>query len=337
MRLVMSQQSVGKMQTKGKRPKVSIGLPAYKGQFFREALQCWVDQTFSDFEVLVYDDASPDDLKSIFDEVCGADPRFRYVRNKENSSPRFVRNWNKTLAAARGEYFVLGSDDDVYDKTFLEKMVAAADQNPGVDLFYCRYARFSDDIKKKQFFSSCAPRVESQTEYVYALLCEHRLTIAPNYFMRRSAAAAMGGFVDLPAAWASDWLSWAHLARHGVVFVSEVLLYWRANGRNISTKVGGFWDRQKCAAGVEAEPLWMQLIASLTPRTEAEAWQKAQLLAWMKTGYFMRQIWPYALLLPWRCFIHVLLQEKRAGRLSRMMIIKRILLRIYLGMRRFFA
>lgn len=42
-------------------PRVSIGLPAFKAKFFREALSCWKAQTFTDFEVLVYDDASPED------------------------------------------------------------------------------------------------------------------------------------------------------------------------------------------------------------------------------------------------------------------------------------
>ena len=53
--------------------KYTFLLPAYKPDFFEEALRRIKDQTYSDFTVLVSDDCSPHDLKSIYNKVCGDD------------------------------------------------------------------------------------------------------------------------------------------------------------------------------------------------------------------------------------------------------------------------
>ena len=64
--------------------KYTFLLPAYKHDFFEEALRSIKNQTYSDFNVLVSDDCSPHDLKSIYDEVCGDDARFSYRCNEVN-------------------------------------------------------------------------------------------------------------------------------------------------------------------------------------------------------------------------------------------------------------
>lgn len=297
----------------GQTPRVSIGLPAFKAKFFREALSCWKAQTFTDFEVLVYDDASPEDLRTPFEEVCGEDARFSFVRAEVNSSPRFVKNWNRALAAARGEFFVLASDDDLYAPEFLEKMVNLAEQYPACNLFHCRLAYFEKDPESLVSFSAKNPVVESQVEYLYALLCQRRSAVAPNYFMRREALCAMGGFVDLPAAWASDWLTWGHLARNGVVWEPEVLVKWRMSGINISTVNERSWAWQKYLAGVEALPLWNALIESLVPISAPEHWQKAELKRWMQSAYTWQQITSYVHSLSWGFFLKYYWQEYRRG------------------------
>lgn len=296
-------------------PRVSVGLPAFKARFFRDALACLRAQTFTDFEVLVYDDASPEDLRTPFEEVCGGDPRFSFVRMEENSAPRFVRNWNRALAAAQGEFFVLGSDDDLYAPDFLEKMVALAEQHSGCDLFYCRTAYFEADPARPTSFSWKNPGFESQVEYLYALLCLRRHAVAPNYFMRRAALCAMGGFVDLPAAWQSDWLTWGQLARRGVVWHPDVLLRWRSSGLNISDVEDCAWAWQKYSAGLEAQPKWQALIEGLAPANEVERWQKAELQRWLREVYVKWQITPHVLPLSVGLSLRHYWREYRQGRL----------------------
>ena len=92
---------------------LSFVLPAFKRRFLKEAVASILSQTYSDFELIVVDDCSPEDLKSICDEF--SDARLKYVRNEVNlGGKNLVNNWNRCLELATGEYCVLASDDDIY-------------------------------------------------------------------------------------------------------------------------------------------------------------------------------------------------------------------------------
>lgn len=64
--------------------KYTFLLPAFKPDFFEVALRSIKSQTLKNFKVLVSDDCSSHDLKSIYDKVCGDDVRFLYRRNEVN-------------------------------------------------------------------------------------------------------------------------------------------------------------------------------------------------------------------------------------------------------------
>lgn len=250
-------------------PRVSIGIPAFKGRFFREALLCWKHQTFTDFEVIVRDDCSPDDLRGIFDATIGDDPRFTFARNERSTAPNFVDNWMKTLGKARGEFFVLGSDDDLYEPDYLEKMVALAEKYPQIEIFDARH----DFIGDEGVIRTCAygKEVESRIEWLHAVVCGKRFAVAQSVMCRTKALRAIGGFVNLPAAWGGcDWLTWARLAKNGIANSAEVLMHWRADGGNTTSVCDPYWVRQKLTAVRKARPLWKALAESLDAADERE-------------------------------------------------------------------
>ena len=93
--------------------KYSFVLPAYKACYFKEALESILNQTYSDFELIIVNDASPEDLDSIVSEFD--DSRITYYTNETNIGGKdLVEQWNKSLTYAKGEYVILASDDDVY-------------------------------------------------------------------------------------------------------------------------------------------------------------------------------------------------------------------------------
>lgn len=250
-------------------PRVSIGLPAFKGRHLRSALLAWKQQTFPDFEVIVRDDYSPEDLRAIFETTVGGDPRFTYVRNERSTAPNFVDNWMKTLEAARGEFFVLGSDDDLYEPDYLQQMLALAARHPDIDIFDAHH----DFIGAEGVVRTCAvgKEVESQIEWLYAVVCGKRLAVAQSVMCRTAALRAIGGFVNLPAAWGGcDWLTWAQLAKKGVANSSQLLMHWRTDGGNTTSAKDPYWTRLKLKAVRQARPLWRALAQSLLP-ADAEA------------------------------------------------------------------
>ena len=85
--------------------KFTIAIPAYKKEYLEEAIRSVMAQSFADFELLILDDDSPNDLQSI---VCKFnDKRIRYYRNERNvGALNVVKNWNKCLDLAEGEYII---------------------------------------------------------------------------------------------------------------------------------------------------------------------------------------------------------------------------------------
>ena len=113
----------------GDPPKVSIGLPVYNGErFLTQALDSLLAQTFTDFEVIICDNASTDSTAAICQSYVGRDSRIRYYRNDKNVGA--ARNFNRTFELARGEYFKWFAHDDMLAPTYLEKCVDALDKLP---------------------------------------------------------------------------------------------------------------------------------------------------------------------------------------------------------------
>lgn len=115
-------------------PLVSICIPTYNHErYLAEALQSVVDQTFTDFEVLVIDDCSADGTAAVARDFARRDQRISVQVNDSNRG--MVPNWNHCLAQARGRYvkFLFG-DDRLTVADALEKMVAAMEQSPAIVL-----------------------------------------------------------------------------------------------------------------------------------------------------------------------------------------------------------
>jgi glycosyltransferase involved in cell wall biosynthesis len=116
-------------------PRVSIGLPVYNGgAFLAEAMDSLLAQTFADFELIVADNASTDATESICRERAGRDPRVRYLRNENNIGA--MRNFNKVLELAHGEYFKWVAHDDLHEPDSLARCVEVLDARPEVALVY---------------------------------------------------------------------------------------------------------------------------------------------------------------------------------------------------------
>jgi glycosyltransferase involved in cell wall biosynthesis len=119
------------------KPRVSIGFPVYNGEkFMRSALDSILEQTFTDFEIIIADNASTDTTEIIAREYAEKDSRIRYYRNEKNLGA--TRNYNLSFELARGEYFRWAAHDDVLAPTNLERCVEILDNHPSVILAYPR-------------------------------------------------------------------------------------------------------------------------------------------------------------------------------------------------------
>ena len=121
-------------------PRISIGLPVYDGErFLAETVDSILCQTCPDFELILSDNASTDGTADICRKYANLDKRVRYVRNPSNIG--VFRNINKTIELSRGEFFRLGSADDLCHPELLAKCLAAMDADSSL-VIVCGKTRF---------------------------------------------------------------------------------------------------------------------------------------------------------------------------------------------------
>lgn len=105
-----------------KIPHVSIGMPVHNGEkYIREALDSLLSQTFTNFELIISDNASTDGTEAICHEYAVKDTRIRYIRQATNLAA--TANFKFVLDGAVGEYFMWAAADDVWDKNWIEMLL----------------------------------------------------------------------------------------------------------------------------------------------------------------------------------------------------------------------
>lgn len=198
-------------------PRVSVLLTSYnRPAMLAEAIQSVLDQTFTDFELIVLDDNSSDPgvpqlLASLWNE-----PRIVVVKSDVTAQDRprrtrYATMINMGLAVARGEYVTYLCDDDLYYPTRLEVMLAVAEQ--GHDVVYGTQNLIHDG------------RVTGQRVAARPLTSARCIVDHSSVLHTREAAIKAGGWDDSPEHWAQgDAAFWDRLTAAGYEFwpVGEV-------------------------------------------------------------------------------------------------------------------
>lgn len=118
-------------------PRLAIGLPVYNGaRFLADALDCFLGQTFPDFELIISDNASTDGTADLCRSYASRDPRVRYHRNERNVGA--IPNFNRLVGLSDAPLFKWAANDDLYDARYLEACVGILDDDRDVVLAHSR-------------------------------------------------------------------------------------------------------------------------------------------------------------------------------------------------------
>lgn len=125
------------------KPRVSIGLPVCNGEnYLKQALDSIMAQTYTDFELIISDNASTDRTTQICQEYVNRDPRIRYYRNEKNLGA--APNFNYVFELSNGEYFKWAAHDDIIAPDYISKCVEVLDNDDSIILCNSK-ARFIDN------------------------------------------------------------------------------------------------------------------------------------------------------------------------------------------------
>ena len=207
-------------------PQVSVIIPTYKHQnFILATLDSVFAQTFTDYEVIVINDGSPDDTAEVLRPLAEAG-RIRYIE-QVNGGQAAARNRGITMA--QGEFIALLDDDDLWPPDKLEWQVAALRAAPDAVLAY-GYSRAFGDKPSIELPGMNTPNGDVES----AFLQQNWITTPGQTLIRASALKQIGNFD--PQLWGvDDWDLYIRLAGAGsFLYMRKVALHYRVHKNNAS-------------------------------------------------------------------------------------------------------
>jgi glycosyltransferase involved in cell wall biosynthesis len=104
-------------------PLISVCIPCYNAEgFIAETLQAFINQTYSNFEIVIVDDCSTDGSLELLRRIAASDSRIKILMHSENAGAAAARNL--AFENSTGKYIVFFDADDLITDVYLEKQVA---------------------------------------------------------------------------------------------------------------------------------------------------------------------------------------------------------------------
>lgn len=204
-------------------PEVSICLTTYnRGGVLSETIESILTQTFSDFELIISDDNSPDNTKEICEAYSAKDARVKYFRNAQNL--KMPGNLNNAISKAIGKYVANLHDGDIYQPQLIQKWKEALDQYPEALFVFNGYV-----IETNKGASIRYVHPEFKPINTGRVLMEYHVanfSAAPwGTVMTRREAYSKYGMFNGDYGFISDVEMWLRLGTHGpVAYVPEHLI-----------------------------------------------------------------------------------------------------------------
>ena len=129
------------------KPEISIVMPVYNGEaYIEETIKSVQQQTFTDWEFIIINDASKDGTEKIIQEMAAKDERIIYVKNEKNSGVAF--SLNRGLELAKGYYIARVDADDPIYRTRFEVQRQYMEEHPEIGVLGSAYMLVQGDVER---------------------------------------------------------------------------------------------------------------------------------------------------------------------------------------------
>lgn len=217
-------------------------VPCYNlAHYLEECVDSIFSQSYSNIEVLILNDQSPDDTIPVGAALCRkyADRNIKLVNNESNLGN--LENYNKGIRLAAGEYvWILSPDDKLRDEDAVQKHIRQYESNKDVGFIFSSVHRLKDETDIGLYASSQYNLTDSLIDgetLVGALLGDRLDMVAPSVSVRKCCYEAINYFPkDLPHR--GDTYVWALIAMSSKVgFIAEPLVDYRIHSDSMCAKL----------------------------------------------------------------------------------------------------
>lgn len=216
--------------------KVSVILPNYNhAVYLAQRIDSILSQSYQDFELIILDDCSKDDSKTVI-ETYRNHPRVSHIiYNDENSGSTF-RQWEKGIAIASGELIWIAESDDWCEQNLLKELVYGIEKDPECVVSYCQsYCIYHTNtiswVSQHPYLSEI---IDGNAFIKQYMLMNNAIFNASMVLWKKEFYGKISkDFVNYK--FCGDWLFWVELAKCGNIHVSgKVLNYFRKHENDVS-------------------------------------------------------------------------------------------------------
>jgi glycosyltransferase involved in cell wall biosynthesis len=219
------------------KPAVSIGMPVYNGgDFLRQALKSILSQSFSDFELIISDNASVDDTEAIVSEFQEQDDRIRHVRQSTNIGP--IANFNYVLSEARADCFIWAAADDLWDEDWIKVLFSNMSESVAISFGHvCNVDGAGRVVRTYNPFDFNGPKLLRMIKYYFAEDYNGKANIIYGMYHTRDLRnngmreKYNGCYFGVDMLFVFDWLH-----RGFIINDTSVLLYKRIQGSTLEKR-----------------------------------------------------------------------------------------------------
>lgn len=224
-------------------PLVSVAVIAYRASdFIIETLESVKAQTYQNIELIVSDDASPDDTvekcSKWIDENRSRFADIKLITVEQNTG--VAGNCSRALAASSGYYYKGMGCDDILVPDCVEKFVFFFQNNPSIKFSFAKEIRFTDDFSDHHFeyckfpFRALCFRDKVTAKQQLKTLSKTFIGVAPTMFVETDVLRAEGGIDDTYST--EDGPLFIRLTSAGVklCFMDEFVIYRRIHNQSLT-------------------------------------------------------------------------------------------------------
>lgn len=216
---------------KKNEPLVSVLIPCFNVEKYVESsLNNVITQTYKNLEILVIDDGSTDNTRSILDQFAKKDQRINVVYNKENKG--LIKSLNKGIDLAKGEYIARTDADDLVEKNWIEELIYILEKSPEI-LAIGAHANIINN-KNKVLNQITPPEYHQDIIEMMPFSCP---IIHPVSIIRSSVFKKNKLCYDENYIYAEDYKLWLEISKIGKLHnLQKILINYRVHENQISSK-----------------------------------------------------------------------------------------------------
>lgn len=207
-------------------PAISVIISEYNTpiEYFNQAIESMLIQTFTDYEIIFIDDSKDQHLEKYLEKY--EDSRIKIIKNGRNLG--FVPSLNKAIDLAQADYLIRMDTDDICMPTRFESLYNEIQKFPEYSVIGSSIIEFDETGKYIERINDC--------EHDFNAVINRNVPVHPTTIMRKGDIVSVGKYKNYNRA--EDFVLWSELLINGfrIKSIPEILLKYRVSESDLDKR-----------------------------------------------------------------------------------------------------